>query len=149
MKKISALLFVCCFCVLSLYGCSSNSMELYLDDSPYTANQVEIDITAMTQKNYGTDTYRLSLNFTITNHNPDISSYYFEGGEIVREKDGAKYAIGSLPCSHYVAFAVGCDVQTTRDGQATIPTSLEDDKYMFTYTYEGTKFTIHLYNSNN
>ena len=148
MKKILAIFFVCCLCVLSLCGCSSNNMELYLDDSPYTANQVEIALTAKSPKYYN-NTYGLELKFVITNRNPNLSSYYFGDGVIIREKDGAKYSVTDISTSHYIQTKTECDIPTTLNGHATLPSSIEDEKYMFKYSFEGVKFTIHLYNSNN
>lgn len=146
MKKISVLFFVCCLCLLALCGCSSNSMELYLNDSPYTSNQVEIALTAKSPKDWD-NTYKLELKFIITNRNSDLSSYYFGDGVIVREKDGAKYSVTDISTSHYIQTKTECDIPTTLYGHATLPSSIEDEKYMFTYSFEGVKFTIHLYDS--
>ena len=71
--------------------------------------------------------------------------------EICRKvkKDGAKYSVTNISTSHYFQTITECDIPTTLDGYATLPSSIEDEKYMFTYSFEGVKFTIHLYNSNN
>ena len=121
---------------------NSNEYVLYNDSDPIEDDKVKIEIS--NPSCYGTDTYSLSMTFKITNKEYFTKEYEFKNMKLIKESTGAEYTVGG-----YFNFIIGnklkieAELNSSYNIGATIPSSIDTDKYILTLEINEYKITYY------
>lgn len=131
-------------------GCnalSTKTIELYLDTANCKDGDIQISFTDLNQYNSSIhDGNNVSFNMNLINKNAKVSEYQIKTTKFIRESNSAEYSVSSLYIEP-ITLKLECDLKQTVHFTGTLPTTLEEDNYYFTFIGNGKTYRYYLYDA--
>ena len=131
-----------------LSGCSTSGgdndgskLEAYSDKSSFTYDEIQFNFTNLKDYSY-TDNHNVNFSLELTNKNTKTKEFKYEKAQLVRESNEAEYSVSGMS---FGQVNLDCDVKKTISFSTTLPTSIQDDKYTFSFKYGSNEIKYHLY----
>lgn len=122
---------------------TTNKNELYLDEEVLKIDDLEFNFYGVDTLSWK-DSFNVSIPIDVVNKDPKPYSFTLIDSFITRESDEATY---SCPESHYMhqELNLECELKQRLSFSCYLPSSIEKDKYCFTFKYGSKEILFHLY----
>ena len=133
-------------------GCSSNEANndlsnrmVYSDNAIITEDELTISFSELKErKGYNLDTYSTSFEMSLLSSNPKQVEYKIYSPKFVRESNDAEYSVDSFYFNPKTV-TLECDIAKTLSFSTTLPTSITEENYYFTFKDNTTTYKFCLY----
>ena len=151
MKKLLVISLIPVFCI---FGCDqkdknteqgkdktiTDTFEIYNDNAKVSKDGIDIDLSDISCSAVS-DNYKLVINASFVNHNPERKLFYLTNPSLKRESNNAFYTVATNSFEGYLE----CDINYSFYFASFIPTTIEDENYLFTVDFGTNRITYHLY----
>lgn len=131
-----------------LAGCSnSNNNTMYTDKASVTNGKISLSFTNLNEyKAYESEKCTVNFTLNLLSSNPKPVEYKISSPKVVRESNKAEYSASSIIVD-YTTISLECDIAKTCSFSATLPSSINSEKYYFSFKGNGVTYKYCLYES--